>query len=107
VIAEGGSIPLHWVDWGVVLMLIHEDDLEFAPGPSRNEIGLLSGWIRSTEHSKKLAPAGIAAGIDMALRLVSQLHGETVAAWSAQLIEYAYWPQAQRAAQGVVSTLKD
>jgi transcriptional regulator GlxA family with amidase domain len=39
------------------------------------------------------------AGIDMTLRLVSRPHGETVAAWSARRIEYAYWPQAQRAAQ--------
>jgi hypothetical protein len=60
---EAARANLHW---GVVLMLIHQRDPEFAPGPSENEIGLLSGWIRSTEDQKKLAPAFAITDADLA-----------------------------------------
>ena len=52
---------------------------------------------RFVDEGHIVTSAGISAGIDMGLCLVSRLHGEAVAAWSARRIEYAYWPQAMRA----------
>jgi hypothetical protein len=52
--------------WGIVLTLIHDNDPEFGPGPSFHEMGLLSGWIRSTEDRKKLAPAIAITDADLA-----------------------------------------
>ena len=48
---------------------------------------------RYVDEGHIVTSAGISAGIDMGLCLVSRLHGEAVAAWSARRIEYAYWPQ--------------
>ncbi|MFQ5409060.1 MAG: DJ-1/PfpI family protein, partial [Anaerolineales bacterium] len=38
--------------------------------------------------------AGVSAGIDMALHIVSRLYGPAAAAATAHEIEYDYWPRA-------------
>jgi transcriptional regulator GlxA family with amidase domain len=53
-----------------------------------------SRWV---EAGTVLTSAGIAAGIDMALRVVSRLHGEEVARETARYMEYPYPEHNRRA----------
>ncbi|UFP93308.1 DJ-1/PfpI family protein [Gloeobacter morelensis] len=47
---------------------------------------------RFVDEGKILTSAGISAGIDMSLHLVSRLHGPQVARWTARRMEYDHWP---------------
>jgi transcriptional regulator GlxA family with amidase domain len=47
--------------------------------------------VRWTDNGGMLSTAGISAGIDGALHLVSRLHGPDVARRTAEYMDYDYW----------------
>ncbi len=47
--------------------------------------------VRYTDNGRLLTTAGISAGIDGALHLVSRLHGRDVARRTAEYMDYEYW----------------
>jgi len=44
--------------------------------------------VRYVDEGRVVTSAGISAGIDMSLHVVSRLHGEETAAWTARRMEY-------------------
>lgn len=57
-----------------------EPDLTLCPGE------------RYVDNGKVVTSAGISAGIDMSLYIVERLHGVAQAQWTAQHMEYDYYP---------------
>ena len=47
--------------------------------------------VRVVDEGRVITSAGVSAGIDMALHVVSRLHGAGTAAWTARRMEYDYW----------------
>jgi transcriptional regulator GlxA family with amidase domain len=46
---------------------------------------------RVVDEGRVITSAGVSAGIDMALHVVSRLHGAEAAAWTARRMEYDFW----------------
>lgn len=49
--------------------------------------------VRFVDEGHVVTSAGVSAGIDMALHVVSRLHGPETAAWTARRMEYDAWPR--------------